>query len=144
MYWNDVLLLFLCFHNNNLYGQYIILIKQGYMLRVPLLPRDIYNIKLRPLNIFTDFIDICDKQMLMYGYIKFWQLSVKECVNHKQRFRICNVLLTHTFPFCLKNSDLLHCLVTRGGTTAFINPLSKFTSLIFNPLSAYHTSPCYH
>jgi len=70
MYWNDVLLLFLCFHNNKLYGQYIILIT-SYMLRVPLLPRDVYNIKLRPLKIFTEFIDICDTQMLMYGYVTF-------------------------------------------------------------------------
>ena len=35
-------------------------------------------------NIFTDFFDICDKQMLIYDNIKFVQLYVKECVNYKQ------------------------------------------------------------
>jgi len=45
--------------------------KQIYVLPVPLLSRDVYNIILQPLYIFTDFFDICHKQMLMYGYIKF-------------------------------------------------------------------------
>ena len=58
--------------------------KKSYLLRVPLLPRDVYNIKLRPLNMFIEFIIICDEQMLVYGYITFWQLSIKECVDYKQ------------------------------------------------------------
>jgi len=41
------------------------------MLRVPLPTRDAYTIILRPLYMFTDLIDICHKQMLMYDYITF-------------------------------------------------------------------------
>jgi len=54
------------------------------VLRVPVPARDVYNIILRPLNIFTDFFDICDKQMLIYNYIIFGQLSIKDCVNYEQ------------------------------------------------------------
>ena len=59
---------------NHYYHCYYFNLK-SYVLRVPLLPCDIYNIILRRLNIFTYFIDICHKQMLMYGYIKFWRSS---------------------------------------------------------------------
>ena len=55
-----------------------------YVLPVPLLTRDVYSIILRPLNIFTDFFNSCHKQMLMHDYIKFGQLSVKDCENYKQ------------------------------------------------------------
>ena len=55
-----------------------------YVLREPLAARDVYYIMLRPLNILTDFFDICNKQMLIYIYIIFGQLSVKDCVNYKQ------------------------------------------------------------
>jgi len=41
------------------------------VLQIPLLAPDVYNVILQPLNIFTDFFDICHKQMLMYDYIKF-------------------------------------------------------------------------
>ena len=54
------------------------------MLQVPLPACDAYTIILRPLYIFTDLIDICNKQMLIYDYITFWQLYVNECVNYKQ------------------------------------------------------------
>jgi len=37
------------------------------MLRVPLTACGVYNIILRQLNIFTDFFDICHKQMLLYN-----------------------------------------------------------------------------
>ena len=37
------------------------------MLRVPLTACGVYNIILRQLNIFTDFFDICHKQMLIYN-----------------------------------------------------------------------------
>ena len=47
-----------------------------YVLRVPLPPRDVYNIILQPLNIFTDFFDIFHKQMLMYDYM--------DCVNYSK------------------------------------------------------------
>jgi len=45
--------------------------KNRNMLRVPLPTRDAYTIILRPLYMFTDLIDICHKQMLMYDYITF-------------------------------------------------------------------------
>ena len=54
------------------------------MLPVPLPALDVYNIILQPLYIFTDFFDICHKQILIYDYTKFEQLSVKDCVNYKQ------------------------------------------------------------
>jgi len=54
------------------------------VLQIPLLAPDVYNVILQPLNIFTDFFDICHKQMLMYDYIKFWQLFIKDCVNYKK------------------------------------------------------------
>ena len=54
------------------------------VLRASLPTCDVYNITFRPLNIFTDFFDICHKQMLIYNYIIFVQLSVKERVKYKQ------------------------------------------------------------
>ena len=54
------------------------------MLRVPLPPRDVYYIILRPIFLGADFFDICHKQMLIYDYITFVQLFVKEYVNYKQ------------------------------------------------------------
>ena len=41
------------------------------VLRASLPTCDVYNITFRPLNIFTDFFDICHKQMLIYNYIIF-------------------------------------------------------------------------
>jgi len=58
--------------------------KQNYVLPVPLPPRDVYYIILRPIFWGADFFDICHKQMLIYDYIKFVKLSVKEYVNYKQ------------------------------------------------------------
>ena len=55
-----------------------------WVLRVSLAACDVYNITFRPLHIFTDFFDICHKQMLIYNYIIFVQLSVKERVKYKQ------------------------------------------------------------
>jgi len=69
--------------------------KLFYMLQVPLLAHDIYNIILQPLYIFTDFFDICHKQVLMHGYIKFGQLSVTECVNYKQCLNSLRTALIH-------------------------------------------------
>ena len=75
------------------------------MLQLPLPTRDVYNIILEPLYIFTYFKDICHKQMLLYYYITFEQPSFKECVNYKQRLNslqtalVCFIsILTRTSP----------------------------------------------
>jgi len=44
----------------------------------------VYNTILRPLNMFTDFFDICHVEMFVYDYINFGQLSVKDCVSYNQ------------------------------------------------------------
>jgi len=54
-----------------------------YVLWIPLPTRDVLNIILLPIIIFTDFLDICHKQMLMYDNSIFGQLSFKQCVNYK-------------------------------------------------------------
>jgi len=41
------------------------------VLRVSLPTHDAYTMILQPLYIFTDLIDICHKQMLIYDYITF-------------------------------------------------------------------------
>ena len=72
-----------------------------YVLPLSLPACDVYNTILRPLNIFTDFFDICHKQMLIYNYIKVWQLSIEECVKYKQ---CLNSLRTALIPARLKSS----------------------------------------
>ena len=84
MHCNYIFTVFLCFHNNNWKGQYIILNFKNQVLQVPLPPRDVFNIILRPLYNFTDFFDFCHKQMLIHDYIKFGKLSIKDCVNYRQ------------------------------------------------------------
>ena len=69
------------------------------MLRVSLPPRDVYNIISRPISYFTDLMDICHKQMLIYDYIKFVQLSVKEYVNYKQCLNSLRTALVECKPF---------------------------------------------
>ena len=83
MHCNYIFTVFLCFHNNNWKGQYIILNLKNQVLQVPLHPRDVFNIILWPLYNFTDFFDFCHKQMLIHDYIKFGQLSIKDCVNYR-------------------------------------------------------------
>ena len=64
-----------CLHS--LSFQYIILIK--IYLRAPgtLPTRDVYNIILRPLYIFTSCFDSCHTRILIHDCIVFGQLSVK-------------------------------------------------------------------
>ena len=65
------------------------------MLQVSLPARDVYNLILQPLNIFTDVFKICHKQMLMYDYIKLWQLSINKCVIYKQCLNSLRTALVH-------------------------------------------------
>jgi len=66
------------------------------VLQVPLPARDVYNIILRTLNFFYRFLRICNKQMLIYNYIIFGQLSVKDCVNYKQCLNSLRTTLVYT------------------------------------------------
>ena len=76
----------------------------------------VYNIILRPLNYFTDFFDICNKQMLIYNYIIFGQLFVKDCVNYKQcliSLQTARVYIMFMYIiiclFIVKDTDIYYC-----------------------------------
>ena len=66
------------------------------MLQVPV--RDVCNMILRLLNISTDFFNSCQVERLIYDYIQFGQLSIKDCVNYKQCLSFPPILVSKLIP----------------------------------------------